>query len=84
MPIYNYQCSDCKHTFEAFRKISERNSISELVCPACTKQGISEYVMSSPMIVSGIGSLGGHKTDAGWKETLSKIKEANRVNNIKT
>jgi len=84
MPTYDYQCSECDHVFEAFRKISERNDISELVCPACTRGGSSNYIMSSPMIVSGVGSLSGRKTDAGWKETLSKIKEANLINNIKT
>ena len=84
MPIYNYQCSECSHVFEAFRKMSERNNVSELICPACAKMGVSEYVMSSPMIVSGVGSLSGHKTDGGWKETLSKIKAANPINNIKT
>lgn len=84
MPIYNYQCSECESIFEAFRKISERNDVSELVCPSCAKEGVSGYIMSSPMIVSDVGGLHGRRTDGGWKETLSKIKEANIINNIKT
>lgn len=85
MPIYNYECSECQNVFEAFRKISERNQASELTCPACNKQGVSNYIMSAPMIVSDIGSIGPlGKTDSGWKEVLSKVKETHTINNIKT
>ncbi len=32
MPIYEYQCKACKHTFELFQKISDK---PEGKCPKC-------------------------------------------------
>ena len=83
MPMYNYKCTTCETVFDAFKKMSERNECSDLVCPECNAKGSSEYVMSAPMIVSDVGSLLS-KTDNGWKEVLSKVKEKHVINNIKT
>ncbi len=33
MPIYEYRCGECKHTFEMIRSVSE--SDQELHCPIC-------------------------------------------------
>ena len=33
MPIYEYRCDECKHTFEMIRGVSE--SDRELHCPIC-------------------------------------------------
>ena len=33
MPIYEYRCDACKHTFEMIRSVSENDQ--ELHCPIC-------------------------------------------------
>lgn len=34
MPIYDYECDDCKKQFEAIRKITDENPVE---CPECHK-----------------------------------------------
>ena len=83
MPTYNYTCSKCEHTFDKILKISDRMSPETQPCPECSSEGTVHYCISSPKIVSGVGSILS-KTDDGWKETLSKIKSKHLINNIKT
>ena len=45
MPLYEYQCTKCKHTFEKIRKFSDP-PITE--CPKCGAQ--VEQLMSAPAI----------------------------------
>jgi putative FmdB family regulatory protein len=33
MPLYDYECTKCAHTFEVFHKMEEGNE--KLVCPKC-------------------------------------------------
>ena len=36
MPIYQYTCEKCGHTFESVRKMGEGNAV--LRCPRCGRQ----------------------------------------------
>ena len=82
--MYNYNCNDCNTTFEAFKKMASRYETFDLECPKCKSRN-SEYIMSAPMTVSDVGSLGPlGKTDNGWKDVLSKVKDTYKINNIKT
>ncbi|NLW73054.1 MAG: zinc ribbon domain-containing protein [Chloroflexi bacterium] len=36
MPIYEYKCPSCQHTFEAIRKMAEADD--PISCPACRQQ----------------------------------------------
>lgn len=83
MPMYNYRCSSCDATFDKLTKISERMCVENNPCPTCLAENTVKYEMSSPMIVSDVGSILS-KTDNGWKEVLSKVKEKHVINNIKT
>ena len=83
MPMYNYRCSSCDATFDKLTKISERMCVENDPCPTCLAENTVKYEMSSPMIVSDVGSILS-KTDNGWKEVLSKVKEKHVINNIKT
>ena len=33
MPIYDFECRKCKHTFEAILKVADNHQ--DLACPAC-------------------------------------------------
>ena len=83
MPMYNYRCSSCDATFDKLTKISERMCVENDPCPSCLSENTVKYEISTPMIVSDVSSILS-KTDNGWKEVLSKVKEKHVINNIKT
>ncbi len=41
MPTYDYECTKCGHTFEAFQMMSEDPLKS---CPACEKEGLRRLI----------------------------------------
>ena len=49
MPIYEYACAGCKHTFEKRRMMSQADA--EIACPECgsmeTKRGLSRFAAFS-------------------------------------
>jgi putative FmdB family regulatory protein len=56
MPIYEYRCEACGHTFETLQKVSD----SPLVrCPACGKDALKKLVSVSAFRLKG----------GGWYET---------------
>ncbi len=56
MPIYEYSCQACKHTFEALQKMSDAPLTD---CPACGK----------PELVKLISAAGFRLKGGGWYET---------------
>jgi putative FmdB family regulatory protein len=83
MPTYAFECTSCGHTFDQILKIDDRKAPESNPCPECGETNKVESRIRSPRIVSDVGSLLS-KTDNGWKETLSKIKETYTINNIKS
>lgn len=70
MPIYEYYCEKCKHTFEEYLSISNRDNPIEEPCPKCdeknVKRGISETTMGVDMNLK----------PPGWfQDKLSKMKD---------
>ncbi|PWQ98499.1 FmdB family zinc ribbon protein [Leucothrix arctica] len=65
MPIYEYQCAECKHVEEVIQKISDE-PLS--VCPACNKPALKKKVSASGFRLSG----------DGWYET--DFKSGNKKN----
>lgn len=49
MPIYEYCCQDCAHTFEKMRSMSMADA--EIACPKCesvhTRRGLSRFAAFS-------------------------------------
>lgn len=56
MPIYEYECRDCGHRFEALQKISDAPLTD---CPACSRASIRKLVSASAFRLKG----------GGWYET---------------
>ena len=56
MPIYEYVCNDCDHTFETLQKMSDA-PLS--VCPACEKPSLKKKISAPGFRLSG----------SGWYET---------------
>lgn len=56
MPLYEYRCDACEHSFEALQKISDEPLIH---CPACDRSSLHKLV-----------SAGGFRLKGdGWYET---------------
>ena len=65
MPIYEYQCAECKHVEEVIQRMSDE-PLS--VCPACNKPALKKKVSASGFRLSG----------EGWYET--DFKSGNKKN----
>jgi putative FmdB family regulatory protein len=56
MPIYEYQCGDCQHEFEALQKMADA-PLTE--CPECQQ----------PSLVKKVSAAGFRLAGSGWYET---------------
>jgi putative FmdB family regulatory protein len=65
MPIYEYQCGDCQHEFEALQKIADA-PLSD--CPECGQSSLVKKVSAAGFRLSG----------SGWYET--DFKSGNKKN----
>lgn len=61
MPIYEYLCDNCKHSFEKLQKISDANILE---CPECGKNEAKRQVSAAGFRLKG----------SGWYETDFKSK----------
>lgn len=83
MPTYNYHCRHCDQGFSKFLKMDDRKQPESERCPNCQELGKVYQAITAPTIVSDVGTQGAvGKTDSGWKEVLSKVKETHTINNI--
>jgi putative FmdB family regulatory protein len=61
MPIYEYECRECSHVFDALQKMSDQALID---CPACGKPGLRKLLSAPNFRLKG----------GGWYETDFKNK----------
>ena len=61
MAIYEYECTDCHHTFETIQKMTEE-PLKE--CPLCMKMSLKKLISKSSFKLKG----------NGWYETDFKGK----------
>ncbi|HFD11865.1 MAG TPA: zinc ribbon domain-containing protein [Crenotrichaceae bacterium] len=52
MPIYEYQCEHCHHTFDALQKISEDPLVK---CPECEKDTLKKLISPAGFRLKGTG-----------------------------
>lgn len=74
MPIYEYQCSNCHHTFDLIEKMSDEPT---KICPECSEETAVRLVSAAGFQLKG----------TGWYETDFKTKgqsEKSTVTNKKT
>ena len=65
MPIYEYVCTECTHTFDALQKLSDA-PLSD--CPSCEKPALKKKISAPSFRLSG----------SGWYET--DFKSGNKKN----
>jgi len=68
MPIYDFSCSACGHSFERLQKMSDPDPT---VCPACDKPSVSRQVTAPSFRLAG----------SGWYETDFK-KDGDKKKNL--
>ncbi len=69
MPIYEYQCEECRHTFEKIQKISEAKLTQ---CPKCKQDKLKKLISATAFRLKG----------SGWYE--SDFKTDNKKNLAET
>ena len=55
MPIYNYECGNCKHLEEKEKRISDKHN---LFCTKCRHEALHIVIQASPVIFKGAGWTG--------------------------
>jgi len=73
MPIYEYQCDECKHKFEQLRRISEGSDPCKEPCPECSAIG-ARKVVSAPTVGVDMNLTPNKKTGGDWNRLMDKIK----------
>ena len=80
MPYYDYQCTSCKHVFEASKKISERHVPTQEPCPECSERDV-EQQFATP-VIGDPWRFAGKRPDEGFRDRLREIKKHHRGNSI--
>lgn len=72
MPLYEYKCGSCEHTFSEVLRVDDRKRPCEEPCPSCSVQGQIDTVISAPRIVAGVGEIYS-KTPDVFRDRLKEI-----------
>jgi putative FmdB family regulatory protein len=63
MPVYEYACLDCQHTFDALRSMSQADD--PIACPDCGKEHTSRMISLFAAHSDGKVVAGGDAPDCG-------------------
>lgn len=79
MPIYEYVCTDCEHTFETLQKMSDAPLTD---CPACEKPSLRKKISAPGFRLSGTGW---YETDfkSGKQKNLAKSDSSEKSSDSK-
>ena len=69
MPTYDYECSKCGHTFDAFQRMSDEPLT---VCPACKKHALRRLIGGGMGVIfkgSGFYATDSRSSDSGKKKS---------------
>lgn len=82
MPIYDYQCAACEHTFERSLKMSEMRIPETEACPSCNQELTVQKVLAGAPAFGDPVRLGVRKIPGDFKEVLQKIHEKTYKSNL--
>lgn len=72
MPLYQYQCSDCEHTFKKMRQMNHRKEPCNKPCPECGGEHVN-FVIGTPQVAYNQPGL--HRTSEDFNSRLKEIRE---------
>ena len=78
MPLYEYECEKCSHSFSAILKIDNRKEPTLNPCPSCKETQCIQSVMSAAALVSPSSIDGLRKPSSQFKERMSQIRQQAR------
>lgn len=81
MPLYDYKCSQCGHSFTQSSTIANRKIPVESPCPECDKHDTISQVIGASNIGDPV-RMGRIKPPAGFNEVLRNIKKGNKGSTI--
>jgi putative FmdB family regulatory protein len=73
MPIYEYRCSECEHSFEEWQKMSDPPVDT---CPRCGRKAVAKIISASSFQLRGTGWYKTDYASAGSADKKSKSKSA--------
>lgn len=76
MPIYEYECSDCHHTFDLIQKISDEPITK---CPACSMNTAVKLVSAAGFQLKGTGWYATDFKDKNTPEKKSTTKDVKKA-----
>ena len=80
MPLYDYNCKICDHTFTLKRMIADRLLPEGDPCPSCGTTSL-QLKIGTPGVGDSV-RLGIRTVDNGFREVLSKIHESQPKSNL--
>jgi putative FmdB family regulatory protein len=72
MPLYDYQCEDCNHTFSLMKSIDARHDPEKEACPECKKEKVKMQIGAAAIMDS--VRVFGLKPSGQHKERMQQIK----------
>lgn len=80
MPIYSFECQNCKHAFEEFLKMSESDNPTKQKCSKCGKKKIIKNWSAQRNLIAFDSTLTANKVcGSAWSEVIDKIKKSGQV-----
>lgn len=75
MPVYDYQCKKCKHVFEKFSTIADREIPLSEPCPECKEENsVERYITEVGLAYGFRGSTIQSHAPEGFKDILRNMK----------
>ncbi|MAH03550.1 hypothetical protein CMI39_02060 [Candidatus Pacearchaeota archaeon] len=78
MPLYDFKCDECSHTFEEFQTIAEMDIPLKRKCPKCSTKGRILRIIGGPRPVDPVfleNTKGLKKPTKAFNERLHTIKK---------
>jgi len=78
MPLYDFECEKCSHTFEEFQRIANMDVPLNRPCPSCNKSGqIIRIVGGTPLgdLARLESTKGRLKPTSDFTEVMTRIKK---------
>jgi len=79
MPIYEYHCESCEHSFEILSSVNNMNKPIKKPCPECGKKKVKKSVISR-VITGADATVTLEKMCPGFTKKMEKISRSPVVN----
>ena len=78
MPLYDFECEKCSHTFEEFQTIAQMDIPLGKSCPSCNKKGHMIRIVRKGRIVDSVrleSTKGRLRPTKDFQEIMTRIKK---------